>query len=172
MISFDSVWTQIEQDLEEFKKEYRRTFLLTEFEKICELMTKDVGLEKRIRVLYLESYNKINTTKIIMERYLELELSDEDAHFLCDVIRAYLEREEKRKDIDINLRKGIYKQQGGKCALCCRDFLLDEMHADHSIPWKLVGDELRGNYQLLCEECNLKKGSKVTYKLLNIMKLT
>ena len=171
MDSFDSVWSQLMGNMDEFKKEYKTAFLLKKYESFVSMMNGDVGFERKIRDLYIQSYDKVNTTKLIAERYLFLELSEEDANFFWKLINAYLNKKVYRCEIDIMEKRKIYNKQEGKCAICCSEEKISKMHVDHDVPWKMVGDELDDNYQLLCEKCNLKKGSKVVYKLMNIMKL-
>ena len=58
------------------------------------------------------------------------------------------------KDIE-----NLYTAQKGRCVYC-RERLGNRYHRDHIVPLKLGGDNSIYNIQLLCAECNLKKGSK------------
>lgn len=171
MDSFDSAWSQIMGNLDDFKKEYKMAFLLKKYGVFIGMINGDARLERKIRELYAESYDKVNTTKLIAERYLSLNLLGDDANFFWRLINAFLSKEVYRREIDITKKKKLYDKQEGKCAICCVDEKINKMHVDHNVPWKMVGDELDDNYQLLCETCNLKKGSNVAYKLMNMMKL-
>lgn len=57
-------------------------------------------------------------------------------------------------------RRAIWILGGKKCTSCGRAITLDEMHADHIMPWSHGGETSFSNAQSLCEEHNLKKGSK------------
>lgn len=53
----------------------------------------------------------------------------------------------------------IFKLQRGKCAYC-RVRLNKKRHVDHVIPLASGGSNDRTNLQILCAQCNLKKGAK------------
>ena len=42
---------------------------------------------------------------------------------------------------------------------CGQTFEFDEMHADHIVPWSKGGKAVPDNCQMLCRDCNLKKGA-------------
>lgn len=52
-----------------------------------------------------------------------------------------------------------YALQKGICPLCGKHFNLDQMHADHKVPWSKGGSTTFENLQMLCAECNIKKSS-------------
>lgn len=39
-------------------------------------------------------------------------------------------------------------------------FEYEEMHADHIVPWSKGGKTVPDNCQMLCRDCNLKKGAQ------------
>ena len=63
--------------------------------------------------------------------------------------------------------------QNGRCVVCGElfDKDLSKVHIDHIIPWMLVGDELKNNYQCLCETCNECKSAHTDYMFRNLIKL-
>lgn len=59
----------------------------------------------------------------------------------------------------------VYEKQEGKCPLCKADgneqtYNIDDMHADHIIPWSKGGKTTIDNCQLLCKAHNLAKSNK------------
>lgn len=54
----------------------------------------------------------------------------------------------------------VYTQQGGRCVQCGKVFKIDEMDADHIIPWSKGGETIQSNCQLLCRHCNQMKSNK------------
>ena len=52
------------------------------------------------------------------------------------------------------------ERQGGICPHCGKHFDLEEMEGDHITPWAEGGVTIADNCQMLCKECNRKKGAK------------
>jgi hypothetical protein len=65
-------------------------------------------------------------------------------------IRAFNQSEKRQK----------YEEQGGICPACNMHFSIEEMEADHVQPWSEGGKTRLDNCQMLCKECNRKKGNK------------
>lgn len=65
-------------------------------------------------------------------------------------IRAFSERD----------KRAAYERQKGICPICGRKFPFEKMHADHIIPWSKGGHTTPDNCQMLCRDCNLKKGAQ------------
>ena len=55
--------------------------------------------------------------------------------------------------------ENLYVRQRGKCAICF-EYLNGIFEADHKVPLALGGSNERENIQLLCVECNRRKGQK------------
>ena len=53
----------------------------------------------------------------------------------------------------------MYERQNHKCAICGKEKQYNEMHGDHIIAWSKGGRTTIENGQMLCTECNLRKGS-------------
>ncbi len=53
-----------------------------------------------------------------------------------------------------------YEKQKGICPYCKGHFALEEMHADHKKPWSKGGHTEEKNCQMLCRDCNLRKGDR------------
>ena len=61
---------------------------------------------------------------------------------------------------DDNTRLEAYERQHGVCPLCGAHFALSEMEADHITPWRDGGRTIPANCQMLCRDCNRRKGAK------------
>ena len=61
---------------------------------------------------------------------------------------------------DKKMKRQAYERQGGICPDCGKHFELEEMEADHITPWKDGGVTTAENCQMLCRECNRRKGAK------------
>lgn len=158
---------------EEIKAEYRKTFLLNLFRKLCVRMNKDAQFKMSIRKLYLETHDKILTTQIVVKRHLNYDLSNEEATEMSPWIDAYMRKATRRRPIPLDTKKKLYAKQRGKCVLCGEDLGDDwsKIHVDHIIPWALVGDELENNYQNLCDTCNECKSARTDYIFKSMLSL-
>lgn len=58
------------------------------------------------------------------------------------------------------MAKAAYTRQQGVCPQCGKHFELSEMEADHITPWSQNGPTSADNCQMLCRECNRRKGAK------------
>lgn len=59
-----------------------------------------------------------------------------------------------------DIKLAVWERQGHKCAICGKEFDMEFMEGDHIVPWKKGGRTEVSNCQMLCMECNRRKGSK------------
>ena len=64
----------------------------------------------------------------------------------------------ERHSIPSDLRKIIWKRDGGKCVKCGSD---EELEYDHIIPVTKGGATSENNLELLCKVCNRNKSAKI-----------
>ncbi|MDD9799069.1 MAG: DUF262 domain-containing protein [Gammaproteobacteria bacterium] len=57
-------------------------------------------------------------------------------------------------------KRSAFERQKGKCPVCKKQFGIDEMEGDHITPWREGGKTEPGNCQMLCKECNRRKGGR------------
>ena len=57
-------------------------------------------------------------------------------------------------------KRSAYERQKGKGSLCRKQFQEAEMEAAHITPWSEGGKTEPKNCQMLCRECNRRKGAK------------
>lgn len=62
----------------------------------------------------------------------------------------------RREPIPEEVRRAVFRRDGGRCAACGSDELLQ---FDHVIPVALGGSSTAENLQLLCAPCNRDKGA-------------
>ncbi|CAB4130691.1 HNHc domain containing protein [uncultured Caudovirales phage] len=62
-----------------------------------------------------------------------------------------------------------FKKQNGKCNICYIDICVKK-HIDHKVPLCKSGVHSIDNIQLLCPECNRRKGTKDNEEFLLIKK--
>ena len=70
------------------------------------------------------------------------------------------ERKLSIREFDRRDKQAAYERQGHKCAICGEVFEFDDMHGDHITAWSKGGHTTPENCQMLCRDCNLKKGAQ------------
>ena len=53
-----------------------------------------------------------------------------------------------------------YERQKGVCPKCGKKYEIEQMQADHITPWSKGGRTIAENCQMLCADCNRRKGGK------------
>ena len=59
-----------------------------------------------------------------------------------------------------DIKLAVYEQQNGVCPLCGEHFDIVQMEGDHITPWRDGGRTVIENCQMLCRECNRRKGAR------------
>lgn len=98
-----------------------------------------------------------------LETEIQRLLGDEDVTKKSGIYEYLMTGDERKLSIrafDRRDKLAAYEKQNHKCAICGEEFEFDEMHGDHIIPWSKGGHTTPDNCQMLCIECNLKKGNK------------
>ena len=100
-----------------------------------------------------------------IEKYKEELKADELKKALKQIARQRLveegvifDEEHKRPYIPRDIVGFVYMRDGGRCRECGST---KNLQLDHIIPFSKGGSSELENLQLLCKECNLKKGAKI-----------
>ena len=155
-------------DKEIFGYELRKAQLLTKFAKLCAKIKKDDGFRRRVKDLYLGSFDQKKTLCSIYRNECHVDLNEEETQLIYRCFDAFLKKNDYRKRFSDDFRERLIFQQDGQCAICkclISNEFVNKVHVDHIIPWQLVGDELDDNYQALCPKCNREKHSSLDYLL-------
>ena len=59
-----------------------------------------------------------------------------------------------------DIKYAVWERQNHICPLCHKEYGYEFMEGDHITPWKDGGRTVEENCQMLCRECNRRKGSK------------
>lgn len=112
-------------------------------------------------------YNQHGNRTGLDPRKLETEIQrlmgDEDVTKKSSIYEYLLTGQEKKFSIRAFDRwdaLAAYEKQGHKYAICAKEFEFEKMLADHIVPWSKGGRTTPDNCQMLCLDCNLKKGAQ------------
>ena len=119
-----------------------------------------------------ELYNKFKNKKLNATK-LEIEakelMQDEDVTKKSGIYAYVLTRQEKYLSIRAftdKMKREAYERQKGVCSWCKKEkkqkqkWDIEEMEADHIIPWNEGGKTTAENCQILCKEHNRTKSGK------------
>lgn len=103
-----------------------------------------------------------------LEKEVAKLMMDSDVKKKSGIYPYVFDHDEHHLDIrafDDNTKREVYERQGGLCANpdCPHkgEILdIDAMEADHITPWKEGGRTVASNCQLLCRDCNRRKGAR------------
>lgn len=73
----------------------------------------------------------------------------------------------KRKTYSPDVKKLLYIKAGGRCELCGKKILLEDMSLDHRIPLSKGGEDDVSNLACTCDTCNEMKGCILPEDLLD-----
>lgn len=59
-----------------------------------------------------------------------------------------------------DIKLAVWEQQAHLCTICGKEFDLEFMEGDHITPWREGGRTVIENCQMLCRDCNRRKGAK------------
>lgn len=99
----------------------------------------------------------------ILEGEVARLVADDDVDSPSGIYRYVLTGDEKHLNLrsfsDIQ-RQRAYDSQDGECRKCGETLDLSAMEADHITPWVEGGKTNDDNCQMLCRDCNRRKGAK------------
>jgi HNH endonuclease len=90
---------------------------------------------------------------LVLQRMRRRERQLATAHSL---MRAEEAGETARPPVPIEIRRAVFERDGGRCVECGGSF---DLQYDHVIPFALGGATTTANLQLLCADCNRRKGA-------------
>lgn len=103
----------------------------------------------------------LNPTEL--EGYIKELMMDDDVTNKKGIYKYVLDGDEKHLSIRAftpSMKREAYERQGGICPACGGQFSLEQMEGDHITPWSEGGKTTADNCQMLCKDCNRRKGSR------------
>mgnify|MGYP002859137792 FL=1 len=100
--------------------------------------------------------------KTLEARIVEL-MEDDDVTNNGGIYEYLLSGEEKHLSIRAftpKMARAAFERQKGVCLKCGKTFTIEQMQADHITPWSRGGKTIAENCQMLCADCNRRKGGK------------
>lgn len=98
-----------------------------------------------------------------LEKEIAKLMEDEDVTKKSGIYYYIFTRDEKYLNIRVfsdRQKREAYERQNGICPVCGKEFDIDDMEADHIIPWSEGGQTTADNCQMLCKLCNRRKSNK------------
>lgn len=98
-----------------------------------------------------------------MEKRISELIGDDEIERQSGIIPYVLTGDEHYLDLRAfpdKIKLAVWERQNHKCALCGKEFDMEFMEGDHITPWRDGGRTTVENCQMLCKECNRRKGSK------------
>jgi hypothetical protein len=100
-----------------------------------------------------ENLNADDVKALALQRIRKRERQLATAHSL---MRAEEAGQPVRAPVPVEVRRPVFERDGGRCVECGGNF---DLQYDHVIPFSLGGATTVDNLQLLCGDCNRKKGA-------------
>ena len=111
---------------------------------------------------YDEYHEKVLDIKAMEKQIIDL-IGDDEIQKQQGIIPYVLTGDEHYLDLRAfpdKIKLAVWEKQQHKCAVCGNEFDIALMEGDHITPWKDGGRTTIENCQMLCRECNRRKGSK------------
>ena len=111
-----------------------------------------------------ELYNSYGKKKYDVKKFqtrIDELMKDDDVTKKSGIYPYLITRDEKHLSIRTfteNEKRTAYEKQKGKCPICKEHFEIEEMEGDHITPWSEGGKTNIKNLQMLCKNCNRRKG--------------
>lgn len=153
-----------EVSTQSFQETVYQNLKLSIFEVVCRVL-EDKALELTVRSRLRNSRSQVLFIKEFIQEICGCQLSDEESNEILNLLTAYFNKRDTRKVYSEVLRHRLLAEQKFECNICSTSIKLSTSELDHIIPWTYVGDELDNNLQMLCTECNRRKGKSIHFHL-------
>ena len=113
--------------------------------------------------LFYDKYHTETLNTEEMGRRISALMRDSEIQRQTGIIPYVLTGDEHYLDLRAfpeDIKLAVWEQQHHICPLCGKKFDYEFMEGDHITPWRDGGRTVTENCQMLCRECNRRKGSK------------
>lgn len=112
--------------------------------------------------LYYDTYSKKTLNTSEMAQQISVLMRDSEIQRLNGIIPYVLTGDERHLDLRTfpdDIKMTVWEQQKHICPHCGKEFDFEFMEGDHITPWREGGRTVVENCQMLCRECNRRKGA-------------
>lgn len=113
--------------------------------------------------LYYDRFHEQTLDVAALGRRISELLRDGDIQHQQGIIPYVLTGDKRSLDLRAfpeEIKLAVYEEQHHRCAICGREFDYEFMEGDHITPWREGGRTVKENCQMLCRECNRRKGAR------------
>ena len=112
---------------------------------------------------YYDKYSKETLDTTEMAHRISALMRDSEIQRQQGIIPYVLTGDERHLDLRAfpeDIKLAVWEQQKHICPICGKEFDYEFMEGDHITPWREGGRTVIENCQMLCRECNRRKGAK------------
>ena len=113
--------------------------------------------------LYYDTFHDKTLDTVAMAKQISALMRDSEIEKKIGIIPYVLTGDERLLDLRAfpdDIKMEVWEKQGHICPLCGKEFDFEFMEGDHIKPWREGGRTVIENCQMLCRDCNRKKGAK------------
>lgn len=112
---------------------------------------------------FYDKYSKETLDTTELAKQISTLMRDSEIQHQQGIIPYVLTGDERHLDLRAfpeDIKLAVWEQQKHICPLCGKEFDYEFMEGDHITPWREGGRTVIENCQMLCRECNRRKGAK------------
>ena len=113
--------------------------------------------------LFYDKYGSETLDTLVLGQRISALMRDSEIQKQAGIIPYVLTGDEHYLDLRAfpeDIKLAVWEQQKHICPLCDKEFDFEFMEGDHITPWREGGRTVIENCQMLCRECNRRKGAK------------
>ena len=113
--------------------------------------------------LYYDKFHNTTLDTVALAQRISVLMRDSEIQKPSGIIPYVLTGDERELDLRAfpeDIKLAVWEKQHHICPMCHKEFDFEFMDGDHIIPWSKGGRTVMENCQMLCRECNHKKGAK------------
>ncbi|WP_231291372.1 HNH endonuclease family protein [Prevotella melaninogenica] len=113
--------------------------------------------------LYYDKYHSTTLDTADLASRISKLILDSDVQKQVGIIPYVLTGDERHLDLRCfpdDIKRAVWEKQHHICPSCQKEFDYEFMEGDHITPWREGGRTVIENCQMLCRECNRRKGGR------------